>query len=285
MTENIVTGKKYRILTNATSDIWDRISFWTRASDVAFNDNSTLEASKGTLGHTMLKRSTAYIVGNIAYTDSAPSWVMLRCTTAGTTAASAPSTYGTISSVGTVITDGTAKFTVYDARPNSTLSSSAYQIPTMSLVNNLNSELTANGKQFYFDYKNGKYGYNTSSNRAASTFVPFGGSGTATELIVLQNFYSQNLNDTTFTLTKTYSSLILVLSCYTSTDWSACTWTAPSGWTLLGQGSYPVDGTKGPGAIVMTKNTETSIGTLTFSGGGCGTGDNPYKLALIGVPK
>jgi hypothetical protein len=176
MTENIVTGKKYRILTNATSDIWDRISFWTRASDVAFNDNSTLEASKGTLGHTMLKRSTAYTVGNIAYTDSAPSWVMLRCTTAGTTAASAPSTYGTISSVGTVITDGTAKFTVYDARPNATLSSSAYQIPTMSLVNNLNSELTANGKQFYFDYKNGKYGYNTSSNRAASTFVPFGGS-------------------------------------------------------------------------------------------------------------
>ena len=176
MTENKVTGKKYRILTDAVNDIWDRISFWTRASDVAFNDNATLEASKSTLGHTMLKRSKAYSVGHIAYTDAAPSWVMLRCTTAGTTAATQPTTYGTISSVGTVITDGTAKFTVYDARPNATLSSSAYQIPTMSLVNNLNSELTANGKQFYFAYQGGKYGYNTSSNRAAATFVPFGGS-------------------------------------------------------------------------------------------------------------
>ncbi len=115
--------------------------------------------------------------------------------------------------------------------------------------------------------------------------VFFKWSGTVTELIALQNFYSQNLNETTFTLTKTYSSLILVLSCHASTDFSACTWTAPSGWTLLGQGSYPVDGTKGPGAIVMTKNTETSIGTLKFSGGGCGNGSTAYKLALIGVPK
>ena len=39
-----------------------------------------------------------------------------------------------------------------------------------SLVNN---SLVANSKHFYFDYNNGKYGYNTNPNRGADTFVPF----------------------------------------------------------------------------------------------------------------
>ena len=132
MTENIVTGKKYRILTDATQDIWDRISFWTKASDVYYDDNSTAETNRP-IG--ILKRSTAYVVGTVAYEPTALSWVMLRCTTAGTTAASTPSTYKTISSAGTVITDGTAKFTVYDIRPTGTLSTSAYTVPTVGLLN------------------------------------------------------------------------------------------------------------------------------------------------------
>lgn len=37
------------------------------------------------------------------------------------------------------------------------------------------SELTANGNQFYFDYQNGQYGYNTDPARGADTFVPFSG--------------------------------------------------------------------------------------------------------------
>lgn len=37
----------------------------------------------------------------------------------------------------------------------------------------LNNSLVANSKHFYFDYKNGKYGYNTNPNRGADTFVPF----------------------------------------------------------------------------------------------------------------
>ena len=48
---------------------------------------------------------------------------------------------------------------------------------SMTTANNnisaLNSELTANSVKFYFDYKNGKYGFNTSPNRGADTFVPF----------------------------------------------------------------------------------------------------------------
>lgn len=42
-----------------------------------------------------------------------------------------------------------------------------------STYNKFKSQLTANNKEFYFDYKNGKYGYNTSANRGADSFVPF----------------------------------------------------------------------------------------------------------------
>lgn len=170
MTENQVVGKLYRILTDKTNNIWDRISFWKKASDVEFDDGTNLENNKPTA---ILKRSTAYTVGAVAYISAAPSWVMLVCTQAGTTSATLPTTYSTISSVGVVITDGTAKFTVYDKRISSTLSNSAYQIPTMSLVNNVDAQLTANGNHFYFDYQNGEYGYNTDPNRGSSTFVAF----------------------------------------------------------------------------------------------------------------
>lgn len=36
----------------------------------------------------------------------------------------------------------------------------------------LENEMTANGKRIYFDYKNGKYGINTQSNRSLATFIP-----------------------------------------------------------------------------------------------------------------
>lgn len=40
-------------------------------------------------------------------------------------------------------------------------------------VTNLQSQLQASGTNFYFDYKNGKYGWNSSSARGAGTFHPF----------------------------------------------------------------------------------------------------------------
>lgn len=171
MTENIVTGKFYRILTDVTNDVWDRLSFWKKASDVEFEDGTDLENNKP---NAILKRNTAYTEGTVAYTSAAPSWVLLKCTQTGTTSANTPSGYSTISAVGTVITDGTAKFTVYDRRADSTLSSSVYQVPTMSLVNDIDGQLiAANGDHFYFDYQDGKYGYNTDPERGSSTFVAF----------------------------------------------------------------------------------------------------------------
>jgi hypothetical protein len=44
-----------------------------------------------------------------------------------------------------------------------------------SSIDNLEAELTANGKRIYLDYQNGQYGYNTDSRRGADTFSPFSG--------------------------------------------------------------------------------------------------------------
>ena len=52
--EQIVTGKKYRILTDAAQKVWDRISFWTKASDVeidkANNQTETLQQFANRVG-------------------------------------------------------------------------------------------------------------------------------------------------------------------------------------------------------------------------------------------
>lgn len=41
--ETIVTGRKFRKLTDETTKQWQRFSFWTKASDVEFDDGKTLE--------------------------------------------------------------------------------------------------------------------------------------------------------------------------------------------------------------------------------------------------
>jgi len=45
--------------------------------------------------------------------------------------------------------------------------------------------LTANSKHFYFDYKDGKYGYNESSSRGADTFHPFSSGGVPAQEILM----------------------------------------------------------------------------------------------------
>ena len=42
MNENIVKGMKYRIATDDTGNNWDRLSLWTAAEDVEFEDEQTL---------------------------------------------------------------------------------------------------------------------------------------------------------------------------------------------------------------------------------------------------
>ena len=63
-----------------------------------------------------------------------------------------------------------------------------------SAISTLENELTANGKRIYLDYKDGKYGYNTSATRGADTFSPFK-SGEITEYTNLTTVLSVSGNN------------------------------------------------------------------------------------------
>lgn len=139
MKEIIVKGRKYRTLADSVNKIWHRISYWTAASDVQFEDGSYLEGK--VFGHCILGREKAYVVGDIAYCTNAPSWVRLRCTQAGQTAATEPAQYKTIATAGTVVTDGTAKFVADDIRLATTLSTSANQAPAVNLLKAIDDKI------------------------------------------------------------------------------------------------------------------------------------------------
>ncbi len=49
MSTQIVTGKKYHILTDLVNKVWSVISFWTKASDVEFNDGKTAQTKLGAI--------------------------------------------------------------------------------------------------------------------------------------------------------------------------------------------------------------------------------------------
>ena len=57
----------------------------------------------------------------------------------------------------------------------------------------LENELTANGKRIYLDYKDGKYGYNTSAGRGADTFIPFKSDDEYTNLTTVSSITGDNL--------------------------------------------------------------------------------------------
>lgn len=68
---------------------------------------------------------------------------------------------------------------------NSSINSINSSISTAnSSINALNNELTVSGTKFYFDYKNGNFGFNTSANRGADTFRPFSSKGFVTNMTI-----------------------------------------------------------------------------------------------------
>lgn len=49
MTENIVTGKHYRVMTDLVNKVWTRYSFWKLAKDVFFNNGKNLQSTCGNI--------------------------------------------------------------------------------------------------------------------------------------------------------------------------------------------------------------------------------------------
>lgn len=65
--EQIITGRKFRKLIDETTKLWQRISFWTKASDIEFDDGRTAEEKLGNLKFVSL---TAEQYNNLAVKDS-----------------------------------------------------------------------------------------------------------------------------------------------------------------------------------------------------------------------
>ncbi len=47
--EQIVTGRKFRRLKNEETKLWERLSIWTKAVDVEFNDGKNAETKAGAI--------------------------------------------------------------------------------------------------------------------------------------------------------------------------------------------------------------------------------------------
>lgn len=47
--EQIVIGKKFRVCIDVVNKVWQRISFWTKASDVEFDDGKTAQEKLGAI--------------------------------------------------------------------------------------------------------------------------------------------------------------------------------------------------------------------------------------------
>lgn len=80
-----------------------------------------------------------------------------------------------------------------------------------------NDSLTANSNQFYFDYQDGKYGYNTDPNRGADTFNPFS-SGFNTSHTEITPYQAVNIK------TKAKAKLIIVSIIATTSGTSQGSW-------------------------------------------------------------
>ena len=70
MTEHVVTGKKYRVLTDEKNDEWDRVSFWTSSGDVECDDGESIEEKAAKLQGICLTATLAAGSTSLTFTDS-----------------------------------------------------------------------------------------------------------------------------------------------------------------------------------------------------------------------
>lgn len=70
MTEHVVTGKKYRVLTDEKNDEWDRVSFWTSSTDVECDNGESIEERAAKLQGVCLTATLSAGSTSLTFTDS-----------------------------------------------------------------------------------------------------------------------------------------------------------------------------------------------------------------------
>lgn len=169
MANDTPVSKKYRVLKNEASDTWDRVSFWTKASDVYFNDDVSAKDLKPT--NTLL-RNTFYSIGDVVFEKTARTRYLFVCIVSGITDTDTPIEYAR-ALPGDLVIDGTAQFRMYNYKPSST-STDLYNTSSLRAVDNVKSRLIADDNvEFYFGKENDIYGFFTSEARTNATFHPF----------------------------------------------------------------------------------------------------------------
>ena len=128
----------------------------------------------------------------------------------------------------------------------------ADKVPNANALKAVNNSLTANSKHFYFDYKNGKYGYNTNPNRGADTFFPF----------------SSDLENVTFktSIDKITDAQIGKKYLIVHSRGIGYIPSVLSGATVLNSKTYQGTGNTAYEGIFIVKATST---TIVMEGGGC----------------
>lgn len=224
-TENKVTGQFYRILKDSTNKIWDRISYWTHSDDVELANGTTLTTDLTNKETKISKTQTDF-----AQVETSPS---THAYTKGQMLIYNNQLYRVKAAIaiGNTLTIGT-------------------NIEAVS-VSTLSTMLTAtDGKGFYFDVKDGQYGFYPTASKTSSQFVPFGGTkitkvgtisgGTSSSLSVASYSGYKNLTVDNF--------LVTINSGVTTRSWS----------TYGHSGSH----TSGSGYINLSYNASTGVLTM-----------------------
>lgn len=228
--ETSVDGKKYR---QKTTDGWKWYSFITKAKDILFGDgddaNNNLETNLGSFkGITTSTNVTeagyaadATVVSQLNNSlhcngNSAISTESKTIELSGTTTLTTPSGCSSVkvervsgtSGISATVTVNNESMSISGSSAFSkTVSCSSNQTITIvstrnNSTDNMVLKFTYYGgaeTTFYFDYKDGKYGFNTSPNRGADTFNPF--SEELVEQTVTQSVTYNNTNEIKVTFT------------------------------------------------------------------------------------
>ena len=139
-------------------------------------------------------------------------------------------------------------------------------IESTTLSNEFVGEMTANGNRLYMDYKDGKYGYNTSPTRGADTFVPFKRSTHYRLGTTGQVPSGTNLTNTLTNLGIDPNSLTSANFIYQATSVNASVH-QETGAAVYGWGSKPLSMSYNPTTHVLTYTTGASDGTIYYNVG------------------
>lgn len=244
-------------ITMDNTPIQDGLLFFNEEDHKIYMDNGNQRLQYG--GDTALISSASQASSTNAFNASASVNLFLQKTTVVDTKANALAVTQNYIPLGCLAFKemlGTSNYSSVGA------SVSAALINLANRASTLENKTTVNNVPFYFDYHDGKYGYNTNANRGADTFHPFsGGLENAIELGNLGNAFdlTSYTNYQNFTTDKNFFVRISGVS-FSGANAS----TSGSDWD---SGDFNAQGGASASSMGALLSYNASTGRLTTAGG------------------